>query len=512
MKQNHSIADSATQVETDQRRRPRRVRWALVVGVLALIAASCSSGGADSLVEAIGEQPAIADIAITQPPTTPATTNPAVGGTVAIEATPDFTGDVVVGTFVVSEGDEILGCSAGSFEDAGSPLGIDRILTCNSGARSGTINIRFNPVEAPGPGDLNGPWEVRSATGGFSGLGGGGDFSVTFSDDDSAGTESLIGEIAYGNPTISTAVAAHTVDRLNRPGAKCFDGFGTTDGLEEYATVDNSMLRLTIATGEITDHGPPPVECALWLGNEQAGRRIATSPDSKTIWFGPFEGPWQIEKALEEPLFLMSRSFGANRLVFVSDDGRSAVLLDATTGEQIGDPLEARFADGRSFSATAVSTDETLVAVGAANPDESGNDGRVFVVDSASGAIVHQLDLKEAVTAMVFSRSHDGSTEQLVVAGVEGMVTTIEVASGKIVAEVRTSNPGDAVLAIGTRPDGLLVVGSERSAELIDRTSGPTGNSIDLTDRGTGRVRADGAVVTIRDGYTYEIFDDLVKS
>lgn len=514
----HALAERTsptTPAEANPRYAPSRWRVALVGTALALIAASCSSGGAETPVEAVAQEPPTE--AVTAPAPTPTATpepapEPATEGAVTIAAVADFTGEVVVGTFVVNEGDEILGCFAGRFEDVGGPLGVDRTLSCDTGSRSGSITVRFEPEEAPGPGDLNGPWDVRGATGDFVGLAGSGDFSVTFSADGSSGTESLTGEIAYGDPTTSNAVPSTTVARLNQPGASCFDGFGTTDGLEEYATVDDTMLRLTIATGDVTEHGAPPVECALWLGNEEAGRRIATAPDSMRIWFGPFDGPWDVQKELDEPLFLMSRSFDANRLVFVSNDGRSAVMLDATTGDQVGEALEASFADGRSFSATAANADGTVVAVGAANPDEGAdNKGRVFLVDAATGAVRHQLDVVKPVTAMVFAPSHDGTSEELVVAGVEGMVTTIDVDSGGIVAEVQTSTPGDAVLAIGERPDGLLVVGSERSAELIDRQDGPTGTSIELSNRDAGRIRADGAIVTIRNGFTYEIFDDLAQ-
>ncbi len=44
---------------------------------------------------------------------------------------------------------------------------------------------------------MNGPWSVKEATDEFSGLSGGGDFSLVFSEVGDSGVETLTGEIQF---------------------------------------------------------------------------------------------------------------------------------------------------------------------------------------------------------------------------------------------------------------------------------------------------------------------------
>lgn len=124
-------------------------------------------------------------------------------------ATSDFSGDQVVGTFEVPEGADGLGCESGSFVDTDVPTGVSRLATCESGDRTGAFTVHFVPGDAPGPGDLNGPWNVEGATGDFAGLQGEGDFSVVFDDENGTGAETLSGSIEFGpvdettTPTVS---------------------------------------------------------------------------------------------------------------------------------------------------------------------------------------------------------------------------------------------------------------------------------------------------------------------
>lgn len=119
-------------------------------------------------------------------------------GPVTIETEVDFTTRPVVGTFEVTEGADILGCSNGTFEDTPLDDGIYKELTCESGSKDGSFTAVFLPdPETPGPGDENGPWSISVGTGDFAGLRGEGDFSVVYEDDQPKGVETLTGDIEY---------------------------------------------------------------------------------------------------------------------------------------------------------------------------------------------------------------------------------------------------------------------------------------------------------------------------
>ena len=106
------------------------------------------------------------------------------------------------GTFEVIEGADILGCSSGSFVDPdASPIEgsdlieITKVLTCESGPKTGTITILFIPGEGVAePDRQTGPWEIEEGTGDFAGLVGGGEFEVNF-DSETTGVETLSGTV-----------------------------------------------------------------------------------------------------------------------------------------------------------------------------------------------------------------------------------------------------------------------------------------------------------------------------
>ena len=122
-------------------------------------------------------------------------------GPVTIETQISFAEFPFSGTFKVTEGKGLLGCSAGTFVD--HPSGIEppakgdiaKIFTCTKGGH-GTFTANFQPTRMPGPGDQNGHWNITDATDDFAGLRGGGDFSVTSTGPDS-GTETLTGVVHY---------------------------------------------------------------------------------------------------------------------------------------------------------------------------------------------------------------------------------------------------------------------------------------------------------------------------
>ena len=101
------------------------------------------------------------------------------------------------GAFAVVEGADILGCSAGSFVDTPVEPRIQKLMTCESGTKTGTFTFEFTAEEAPGPGDANGPWNIVAVTGDFTGLAGEGDFWVEEDEESGLGYETLTGRIEY---------------------------------------------------------------------------------------------------------------------------------------------------------------------------------------------------------------------------------------------------------------------------------------------------------------------------
>lgn len=99
------------------------------------------------------------------------------------------------GTFVVSEGADALGCSAGSFVDGETPEAVVSTMTCEEGERTLPFDLAFQPGDAPGPGDVNGPWWVETVDGQDIDLTGRGDFSADFVDDGDGALGTFRGEI-----------------------------------------------------------------------------------------------------------------------------------------------------------------------------------------------------------------------------------------------------------------------------------------------------------------------------
>lgn len=123
-------------------------------------------------------------------------------GPVTINTVIDFSEFPFEGTFTVTQGSQLLGCSAGTFVDipAGgfSAGAIRKTFTCTTGANAGSsFTVQFRPAPVPGSGDANGHWQVLSGTGGFENLRGSGDFSVTFSPTEPTGFETLTGAIHF---------------------------------------------------------------------------------------------------------------------------------------------------------------------------------------------------------------------------------------------------------------------------------------------------------------------------
>ena len=116
-------------------------------------------------------------------------------GPVTIETKADVSAGTLQGTFEVTVGADVLGCSSGTFVDIGGATGIDKVMTCESGSNAGTFTIVFHPV---GPDFQNGPWSVLESSDDFAGLQGEGDYSVVDDPDGiHAALETLTGDIEY---------------------------------------------------------------------------------------------------------------------------------------------------------------------------------------------------------------------------------------------------------------------------------------------------------------------------
>ncbi len=228
------------QLARTNRHRRTGARGLIALAAIALIAGACSSGTANTT--AATEAPAAttpaaaANVGGGAEPS-PSTTQPSIAGQLLIEATPDFNGGQVVGPFEVAEGADMLGCEAGSFVDTEVSTGVRRLMTCESGDRTGTITVHFVPGDDPGPGDANGPWIIEAGTGDFAGLRGDGDFSVVFDDATRSGAETLSGDFVFG-PSDADADGAAT---------------GTEDGVGETALdadfLAEQMKALTVPDG-----------------------------------------------------------------------------------------------------------------------------------------------------------------------------------------------------------------------------------------------------------------------
>ena len=102
-------------------------------------------------------------------------------GPVTFENKVDYDDRPDAGTFEVTEGADVLGCSSGTFVDSGSPNdGIERVYTCDSGSNEGSFTASFNFDANPDTTGDNGTWTVVEGSDDFVGLQGSGDWSIVY--------------------------------------------------------------------------------------------------------------------------------------------------------------------------------------------------------------------------------------------------------------------------------------------------------------------------------------------
>jgi hypothetical protein len=121
-------------------------------------------------------------------------------GPVTLVNTVDFSFRPVAGTFEVTEGADVLGCTSGTFVDAGSPdAGIQRVYACESGSNEGSFTASFN-FDARDANTIsdNGTWSIVEGSDDFAGLQGGGDWSIVYpTSGPDVGVGTWTGDITY---------------------------------------------------------------------------------------------------------------------------------------------------------------------------------------------------------------------------------------------------------------------------------------------------------------------------
>ena len=244
------------------------------------------------------------------------------------------------------------------------------------------------------------------------------------------------------------------------------------------------------------DHRPRPATRTLrsWIGDADAGLRWAGFLDGRQ-WIGPYDGDLTPIDSGERggPL---TREFAGDRLLF-GDEGPggepSATVVDMTTGDPVGEPVAGLvMADPQ---AAAVSPDGTAFAIGAISPEAPGDptgDGRLFLVDAATGDELLRVALPTEVARVAF----DPDSGDVITLSREGELITVDASSGQVLA--RTETAVNSFDRLGVRPDGLVVITSPGQVELIDRAVGRVATPLRLP--GLSTVRSDGTVINQADG------------
>jgi len=456
----------------------------------ALIASACSSGG-DDTSQVVAGQTSAPEITAAAP------------AQVVIEANVVF-GPTVTGMWNVVEGADALGCDGGTLTEFSAEDQTAQELTCSGGDREGAFVGRFSPFSPAGsqPSRLSSSWDVIVASGDFEDLSGVGQWDAESSDAEGV-TFTLTLEVTFGDVAAPVATLPRIVQLQE---TNCEDGVVTTDGLTEYATVDGTMFRLDLVTGEMTEHGVAPAECAQWLGDPDLGRRVALTfsegPSAvDKVSLGPFDGEWDVELEYDEVTLLLSRSMTANRLILSHPESGTIFLLDATTGAQVGEDIDGNFADSRLSVATATSADGRLVALGGAGTAAGDAPGQLLILDAESGAEIARLETDAPPTALAFD--DDGGA---LVAGLfTGAVVTIDTVSLETVSTVGIGATA-RIAALGIRPDGLVVVATDAGALVVDRITGPTGAEITWRHEPAARIRPDGSITFLTVIQTFEVY------
>jgi len=279
------------------------------------------------------------------------------------------------------------------------------------------------------------------------------------------------------------------------------------------SSIDSRMTRLSLVTGDSVDVGVLPQPDATWVGDQATGRRFAYSLDTARFWFGFDDGPW-VQVDPDEPMQLLNgETLGANRLVLQTQLGTyigdgiwsysgeplvRVVLLDATTGEPVGVPIE-----GMVQPRAVLSEDNRLIAVSSRESSVFGGAGAVFVLDAQSGDELFHVEIPGGVHGIVF----DTAAGELIAGTGDGRLITLDLVDQDVVAEVDT-NASAEIVDVDIRQDGSILVVSPGRADLVDRRAGPIpGSGIELRDVFGASVRADDTLLVFSGNNQIEVHD-----
>jgi DNA-binding SARP family transcriptional activator/WD40 repeat protein len=273
------------------------------------------------------------------------------------------------------------------------------------------------------------------------------------------------------------------------------------DGLREFATVDGQVLSNDLGTGVVTNHGPAPAPCAGWWEDAETGYRSASSSTLSEHWTQADGGPWTfVDRALSggalEPVVVNGRVLHAQSFIRFAPAAEVAVV-DAVTLEKVGTASDwLTFGLIEPVPVTAASRSAGLFAVGKqvldGRVDDPDPEGVLVVLDAETGAEVAVVNRPAPVTAVAFA--DDGRT---VLAGADdGAVFRVDVTTGNVTTELSMDDPVD-VIAVGTRPDGLVVAVGSRSIQLFDESGSRRGAPIDIPTTDEARIRPDGSVLIV---------------
>jgi WD40 repeat protein len=281
--------------------------------------------------------------------------------------------------------------------------------------------------------------------------------------------------------------------------------YHSQDGLTAYMHVGGRFLILDLATGQITEQAVADEECGVWYGDLASKRTAAIALDFNRSWVGTFDDPYAIELEQTGQMWLPNTDLGSNVAGFVTtrgaDNHDAVVLFDATTGEQIGEPI----GEG-SFWRVVADPSGSFVAISEAvrDPeiDVADGVGRLHVLDATTGDELHQIETTVPAASITF----DPTTRELIAGMADGGVMTVDLDSGAITSTVATS-AAHTVLEVGVRPDGLIVAVTAGQIEVLDRRFGPIGVVTEVRDLFDARVRDDGFVVTRDTDNQYAVVD-----
>ena len=280
----------------------------------------------------------------------------------------------------------------------------------------------------------------------------------------------------------------------------------TVDVTREFKVAAGRLVSRDLLTGAITDHGESPLDCAAWFGNPEVDRWFLTSnppgPPGQHQ-FGDFGRSWDAPIDLASETYPAFNDFtpGGVAVFFYAPDVLQPV--DAT-GRPIGEPVEA---GGTGLGV--VSPDGAHIAI--PFPDFETLVNWILILDGETGEEKFRVDLgslaglgsQSGPPALAF----DATGDELVAVLLDGTMRTIDVGRGNVVAEVTTGITSDVVGA-GIRSDGLVIVVSEGSIELVDRRTGPTGVSVPLRrDVAAAALRPDERIAVWRHDGSVDIYD-----